>query len=91
MVCEHLQEETDNEMQTSVARIAMIRRAVDTHQSLLQEELQQQQEEVEKRSEQLLQEIQGEMEELRRKRSELQHMQESRDPARLTQVTQPSS
>lgn len=91
MVCGYLQEEKDNEMQASAARIAMIRRAVDTHQSLLQEELQQQQEEVEKRSDKLLREIQEEMEELRTKRSELQHIQESRVPLRLTQVTQPSS
>lgn len=86
MVCEYLQEDKDNEIQTSAAHINMIRRAVDIHQSLLQEGIKQQQEEVESRSDKLLQEIQGEIAELQMKHSELHRIKDSLDPLRLIQV-----
>lgn len=86
MVCEYLQEDMDNEIQTSAAHITMIRRAVDIHQSLLQVELDQQQEEVESRSDKLLQEIQGEIAELRMKHSQLHLIKDSPDHLRLIQV-----
>lgn len=63
--------------------MTMIRRAVDTHHSLLQEEIQQQHEDVEKRSEQLLREIQGEIDELQRRQRELQHLGDSEDPPQV--------
>lgn len=86
MVCEYLQEDKDIEIQTSAAQITMIRRAFDMRQSLLQVEIKQQQEEVESRSDKLLQEIQGEIAELRMKHSELHRIKASPDPLRLIQV-----
>ncbi|XP_075884100.1 zinc-binding protein A33-like isoform X3 [Nelusetta ayraudi] len=78
-------EDKDNEIQTSTAHITMIRRAVDIHQSGLQEGITQQQEEVESRSDKLLQEIQGEIAELRMKHSQLHRIKDSPDPLRLIQ------
>lgn len=85
-VCEHLQRDKDNEIQTSDQFMSMIRRAVDNHESLLQVEIKQQQLEVEKRSNKLLQDIQEEIDELQRKHSELQHLKDSVDPLHIIQV-----
>lgn len=85
-VCKYLQEETDDEIQTSVQFMAMVRRAVDTHESLLQVEIKQQQVELEQTSKQLLKKILEEIDELQRKRGELQHLTDIMGPFQITQV-----
>lgn len=66
--------------------MSMIRRAVDTHESLLQVEIKQQQVEVEARSNTLLQQIHEEIDDLQRKHNELQHLKDSVDPLHIIQV-----
>lgn len=66
--------------------MAMIRRAVDTQESLLQVEMEQEQVEVERRSNTLLKEVQEEIDELHRKHKELKDLKDSMDPFYIIQV-----
>lgn len=66
----------------------MLRRAMETHQALLTEEVEQEHKEVASRSGELLKELQEETDELQRRHSELQNLKVSEDPLHLIQVTQ---
>lgn len=87
MDSEYLQKDKDREIQTGTQVITMLRRAMETHQALLTEEVEQEHKAVERRSYELLKELQEETDELQGRHSELQNLKGSEDPLHLIQVT----
>lgn len=87
MDSEYLQKDKDREIQTGAEVITILKRAVETHQALLAEEVEQEHKAVERRSDKLLKELQEETDELQRRHSELQNLKDSEDPLHLIQVT----
>lgn len=73
-------------MQTSAQVVAMVRSTIERNQALLVDEIKQKQEAAERRADELLKDLQQETDELQRRRSELQHLEQTVDPLHLIQV-----
>lgn len=70
----------------SVQTVTMLVDAIERDQALLIDEMEQKQEEAERRGDELLKELQQEISELQRRSRELQHLEHSEDPLHLIQV-----
>ncbi|KAM9718239.1 E3 ubiquitin-protein ligase TRIM39-like isoform 2-T2 [Menidia menidia] len=75
----------EQEIQTSVQAATMVITAFERYQALLIEEIEQKHEAEERRAEELLCELEEETSELQRRYSELQHLEDTKDPLHLLQ------